>query len=86
MPGAKEYVSIDYKQHKQKRLLLGNLSELRAEFKEKFQVSKVGFSKFCALYPSGARQLVLQEPILYVCVPSMHAAHNPCMLFIKFKL
>ena len=28
MPGAKEYVSIDYKQHKPKRLLLCNLTEL----------------------------------------------------------
>ena len=49
MPGVKEYVSIGYKQHKQKRLLLGNLSELYAAFKEKFQNSEVGFPKFCAL-------------------------------------
>ena len=49
MPGVKEYVSIGYKQHKQKRLLLGNLSELYAAFKEKFQNSEAGFSKFCAL-------------------------------------
>ena len=51
MPGAKEYVSIGYKQHNQKRLLLCNLTELYATFREKFCISKVGFSKFCALPP-----------------------------------
>ena len=49
MPGAKEYVSIGYKQHKQKRLLLCNLTELYATFQEKFYNSNVGFSKFCTL-------------------------------------
>ena len=56
MPGAKEYVSIGYKQHKQKRLLLGNLSELYAAFK-KFQDSKVEFSKFCALRPKWCKTI-----------------------------
>ena len=51
MPGAKKYMSNDYKQHKQKRLLLCNLTELYATFWEKFYNSKVGFSKFRALCP-----------------------------------
>ena len=32
MPGAREYVNMGYKQHKQKRLLLCNLTELYATF------------------------------------------------------
>ena len=71
MPGAKEYVSIGYKQHKQKRLLLGNLSELYAAFKEKFQDSKVGFSKFCALCPKWCK--TIGSSVTHsVCVCAIH--------------
>ena len=47
MPDSKVYVSFGYKLHKQKRLLLCNLSELYAEFKMKHPDQKIGFSKFC---------------------------------------
>ena len=57
MPEAKEYVSISYKQHKQKRLLLCYLTELNAIFQEKFHNSKVGFSKFCALCPKWCKTI-----------------------------
>ena len=40
MPGAKQFVSVGYKIHKQKRLMLCNLSELYAVFKEKCPDSK----------------------------------------------
>ena len=55
MPGAKEYVSIGYEQHKQKRLLLCNLTELYATFQEKFHNSKVDFQNLVLLVQSGAR-------------------------------
>ena len=42
MPGAKEYVSIGYKQHKQRRLLLCNLSEMQF-FKKNFRILKLTF-------------------------------------------
>ena len=57
MSEAKEYVSISYKQHKQKRLLLCNLTELYAIFQEKFHNSKVGFSKFCACCPKWSKTI-----------------------------
>ena len=57
MPGAKDYVSVAYKVHKQKRLLLCNLKELYAAYKDKFIESKIGFSKFCALRPKYCKLL-----------------------------
>ena len=51
MPGKKDYVSIKRNVHCQKRLLLLNLNELFAAFKEKFPSNKIGFSKFCSLRP-----------------------------------
>ena len=70
MPEAKEYVSIGYKQHKQKRLLLGNL-KLYAAFKEKFQDSKVGFSKICALRPKWCKTIG-SSGTHSVCVCAIH--------------
>ena len=56
MPEAKEYVSIGYKQHKQKRLLLCNLTEL-CYFSGKISQFYVGFSKFCALRPKWCKTI-----------------------------
>ena len=81
MPGAKEYVSIGYKQHKQKRLLLSNLSKLyELHLRRNFKTLKLDFRNFVLFVQSGARQLVLLKPILYLCVPSiriqsLHAIH-----------
>jgi len=71
MPGKKEYVSIDRKVHKQKRLVLCNLSELYTSFKEKYPDVKIGFSKFCTLRP---KWCVLAGPsgTHSVCVCSIH--------------
>ena len=51
LPGAKDYVSVGYNVHHQKRLLLCNLKELYAEFQVKHGDCKIGFSKFCSLRP-----------------------------------
>ena len=51
MPGKKDFVSIKKNVHKQKRLLLCNLNELYALFKEQNPEVKIGFSKFCTLRP-----------------------------------
>ena len=54
MPGKKDFVSIregDHRVHVQKRLILGNLKEVYQQFKEKYPMVKVGFSKFAELRP-----------------------------------
>lgn len=54
MPGKKDFVSIRTptgRVHEQKRLLLNNLKELHALFKEKNSSVKVSFSKFATLRP-----------------------------------
>ena len=71
MPRTKEYVSIGYKQHKQKRLLLCHLTELYATFQEKFYNSKVGFSKFCALRPKWCKTIGISGSHS-VCVGAIH--------------
>jgi len=51
MPGKKNFVSVrqgDKRVHVQKRLLLSNLKELYQQFKEKYPIEKIGFSKFAA--------------------------------------
>ena len=47
MPGSKDYVSVDKKQHMQKWLLLVNLKELYGSFLKDYVDIKIGFSKFC---------------------------------------
>ena len=71
MPGAKEYVSIGYKIHKQKRLLLSNLSELYSAFKEKYPDLKIGFSKFCSLRPKWCK-IIGSSGSHSVCVCTIH--------------
>ena len=51
MPGKKDFVSIKRNVYKQKRLLLCNLKELYAHFKEQRPDVSIGFSKFCSLRP-----------------------------------
>ena len=71
MPGAIEYVSVAYKVDKQKRLLLCNLKELYAAYKDKFIESKIGFSKFCALHLKYCK--VLGSAVGHaVCVCAIH--------------
>jgi hypothetical protein len=48
----KDYVAVktgDTKEHKQQRLVLNNLSEVYAKFKESHPSLKVWFSKFASL-------------------------------------
>ena len=49
MPGKKDYLSIGRNVHKQKRLVLCDLSELYSAFRDKYPNIKIGFSKFCTL-------------------------------------
>ena len=49
MPGKKDYLSIGRNVHKQKRLVLCDLSELYSAFRDKYTNIKIGFSKFCTL-------------------------------------
>ena len=47
MPGKKDYASIAKGVHKKKCLVLCNLREIYAAFKEKYPNVKLGFSKIC---------------------------------------
>jgi hypothetical protein len=52
-PGKKDFVSVKESTgriHKQKRLLLTNIKEMHAEFKQRTKL-KIGLSKFCELQP-----------------------------------
>ena len=51
MPGKKDYVSISKGVHKQKCLVLCDLREMYAAFKEKYPIVKLEFSKFCTFRP-----------------------------------
>lgn len=54
MPGRKDFVSVKENGitvHKQKQLVLHNLKELYAYFKDKYLDINIGFSKFCELRP-----------------------------------
>ena len=51
MPSKKDCVSIKKNTHVQKRLILCNLKELYANFKEQHSDIKIGFSTFCLLRP-----------------------------------
>ena len=47
----KDYVSIQKGVHKQKQFVLCNLHKLFVAFKESNPNVKIGFSKFCTLFP-----------------------------------
>ena len=73
-PGKKEYVSIkenDEKVHKQKRLLLINLKELCANYKEQYPNDQISFSKFCTLRPKWC-VTVASSGMHSVCVCEYH--------------
>ena len=76
-PGKKVFVSVKtdgIKQHKQRRLLLCNLNELHANFKQKFG-QKISLSKFCELCPKWCitvRSSSGFHPV-YVCVQHQNA-------------
>ena len=70
MPGKKDCVSVGGTQY-QKRLVLCNLSELYAAFKEAHPNVKIGFSKFCSLRPKWC-VLAGASGTHSVCVCSMH--------------
>ena len=71
MPGKKDYVSIDRNVHKQKQLVLCNLSELYSVFRDKYPNIKIGFSKFCTLRPKWC-VLAGSSGTYSVCVRSTH--------------
>ena len=71
MPGKKDCVSVGNGKHEQKRLVLCNLSEMHAAFKEKYPNVKVGFSKFCSLRPKWC-VLAGSSGTHSVCVCSIH--------------
>ena len=70
LPGRKDYVSVRIdgrKQHVQKRLLLGNLSELYEAFKKDHSTIKISFAKFCSVRPKWYKLL------------SSSGSHNVCV-------
>ena len=71
MPGAKDFVSVGYKVHEQKRLLLCNLRELYVEFKNLHSNIKISFSKFCSLQPKWC-VLMGSSGSHAVCVCAIH--------------
>ena len=71
MPGKKDYVSIAKGVRKQKRLVLCNLREMYAAFKEKYPNVKLGFSKFCTFRPKWC-VLAGSSGTHSVCVCSIH--------------
>ena len=76
MPGKKDYVSISFKTHKQKCLLLCNLKELYQEFKVKNPTIGIGFSKFASLRPKGCVAIVASGTHL-VCVFTLGMQYSP---------
>lgn len=72
--GAKDYVSVktgDGRDHRQKRLILGNLKEIYKLFKEKYPSYRIRFSKFCQLRPKWCvtASCTVVALIMYVCAP-----------------
>lgn len=71
MPGKNDFVPLKQdngkREHVQKRLLLGNLSELYTEFKNEHPSVKIGFTKFSQLRP------------LYCVFAGSSGTHNVCV-------
>ena len=51
LPGKNDFISVGYKKHEQKRLILCNLDELYSAFQKAHPDVKIGFSSFPALRP-----------------------------------
>ena len=71
LPGSKDVVSVGFKVHEQKRLLLCNLKELFIEFKNLHPDVKISFSKFCSLRPKWC-VLLGSSGSHAVCVCALH--------------
>ena len=71
MAGKKDFVSIARNTHMQKRLLLCDLKELYASFKQKYPRLKIGFSTFCSLRPKWC-VLIGCSGTHSVCVCTIH--------------
>ena len=71
IPGKKDYVSIAKGVHKQKHLVLCNLREMYAAFKEKYPNINLGFSKFCTFGPKWC-VLAGSSGTHSVCICSIH--------------
>ncbi|XP_047133454.1 uncharacterized protein LOC124811601 [Hydra vulgaris] len=67
MPGQKDFVSVSWKVHMQKRLLLSSLKELFVSFKILYPHVKLGFSKFCVLRPK------------WCVLPNSSGTHSVCV-------
>ena len=79
-PGKKDFVSVKMhgkREQKQKRLTLGNLNEMYAQFKERHPQLKIGISKFCELRPKWC-VTVGARGIHSVCVCTIH--QNPKLM------
>ena len=73
-PGIKDFVTVKIdciKQHKYKRLLLCNLNELHANFRQKFG-QKTSLLKFCELYHKWCVTVESSSGIHSVCVCVQH--------------
>jgi len=83
MPGSKDIVSVGYKVHQQKRLLLCNLKELFVEFRNLHPNVTISFSKFCSLRPKWC-VLLGSSGSHAVCVCALH--QNAKLLAIACQL
>ena len=84
MPGAKEYVSIGYKQHKQQRLLLCNLTELCNFLEEISQFYSCIFKILCSSSKVVQNDWFFWKQFcMCLCHPSEYSS---CLLCIKFTL
>ena len=71
LPGSKDIVSISYKVHQQKRLILCNLKKLFIEFRNLPPNVKISFSKFWSLRPKWC-VLLGSSGSHAVCVCAIH--------------
>ena len=71
LPGSKDVISVSYRVHKQKHLLLCNLKELFTEFKNLYPATKISFSKFCSLRPKWC-VLLGSSGSHAICVCALH--------------
>ena len=71
MSGKRDCVSLGKKEYRQKSLLLCNLNELHAAYKEKYPTHKIRLSKFCSLVPKCC-VTVSSSGTHSVCVCTIH--------------
>ena len=86
MPGKKDCLSINVGGNKvkvQKQLILANLKEVYAQFKQKYPDKKNGFSKFAILHP---KECVLTgaNGTNQVCVCTVH--NNVKLMMMNAKM